>query len=70
MQATDLADLFEGLGVEAGKDVAVGLGEDLEGYGTVMVLQGRDVVVADRQVCPRIDLVPGRETQRWRGRGR
>lgn len=53
-----LSDLFEGLGVKVGEDVAVRLREDLEGHGTVMVLQGGDVVVADRQLRSGVDLVP------------
>lgn len=33
--------------------------EDLEGDGAVVVLQGRDVIVANCQLCPGIDLVAG-----------
>lgn len=58
-----LSYLLEGLGVKAGEDVAVGLGEDLEGDGTVMVLQRRDVVVTDSQFSSGVDLVP--ETNVW-----
>ena len=57
-----LPDLFEGLGVEVGEDVAVGLSEDLEGHGAVVVLQGRDVVVADGELRPGVDLVPDGDT--------
>lgn len=53
-----LSDLFEGFGVKVGEDVAVRLREDLEGHGAVMVLQGGDVVVADRQLRSGVDLVP------------
>lgn len=56
-----LSDLFEGLLVKVGEDVAVGLREDLEGHCAVMVLQRRDVVVANRQLRASIDLVPGRK---------
>lgn len=59
-----LSDLFEGLGVEVGEDVAVGLREDLEGHGTVMVLQRRDVVVTNRQLGSGVDLIPERERER------
>lgn len=55
--------LLEGLGVKVGEDVAVGLGEDLEGDGTVMVLQRRDVIVADGQLGSGVDLIP--ETNVW-----
>ena len=37
--------------------VSTYLPQYLEGHGTVMVLQGRDVVVPDSQLRPRIDLV-------------
>lgn len=58
-----LSYLLEGLGVKVGEDVAVGLGEDLEGDGTVMVLQRRDVVVTDGQFGSGVDLIP--ETNVW-----
>ena len=54
-----LSDLLEALGRHAGEDVALGLAEDLEGHGTVVVLQGRDVIVADGQLRAGVDLVPG-----------
>lgn len=53
-----LSYLFEGLWVKVGEDVAVGLGEDLEGHSTVVVLQRRDVVVTDGQFSFGIDLIP------------
>lgn len=53
-----LSDLLEPVGLHVGKDVALGPGEDLKGHGTVMVLQGRDVVVADGQLRAGVDLVP------------
>lgn len=54
-----LSDLLEPVWLHIGEDVALRLGEDLEGHGTVVVLQGRDVIVADGQLCAGIDLVPG-----------
>lgn len=56
-----LPDLFKGLGVEVGEDVAVGLSKDLEGHSAVVVFQGGDVVVADSQLCPGVDLIPDRK---------
>ncbi len=53
-----LSYLFEGLGVEVGEDVAVGLREDLKGHSTVMVLQRRDVVVTNRQLRSGVNLIP------------
>lgn len=58
-----LSYLLEGLGVKVGEDVAVGLGEDLEGDGAVMVLQRRDVVVPDGKFGSGVDLIP--ETKVW-----
>lgn len=62
-----LSDLLEAVGLHVGEDVALGLGEDLEGHGAMVVLQGRDVVIADGQLRAGVDLVPGwgtgRETQ-------
>lgn len=54
-----LSDLLEALRRHTGEDVALGLAEDLEGHGTVVVLQGRDVIVADGQLRAGVDLVPG-----------
>ncbi len=59
-----LSYLFEGFRVEVGEDVAIGLREDLEGHSTVMVLQRRDVVVANCQLRSGIDLVPKREREK------
>lgn len=53
-----LSYLLEGLGVKVGEDVAVGLGEDLEGDGAVVVLQRGDIVVADGQFGSGVDLIP------------
>lgn len=53
-----LSYLLEGLGVKVGEDVAVGLGEDLEGDSAVMVLQRRDVVVPDGKFGSGVDLIP------------
>lgn len=52
-----LSDLLKGLLVKVGKDVAVGLREDLEGHGTVVVLKGRDVIVAHCELGASINLV-------------
>lgn len=60
-----LSDLFEGFKIHICKDVALGKRQDLEGHGTVMVLQWRYVVVAHRQLCAGIDLVP----DRWMAQG-
>lgn len=54
-----LSDLLEPVRLQVGEDVALGLGEDLEGHGAVVVLQGGDVIVADGQLCAGVDLVPG-----------
>ena len=43
--------------VNVGEDVGFGVGQDLKGDGAVVVLQRRDVVVADRQVRARVDLI-------------
>lgn len=59
-----LSDLLEAVWLHVGEDVALGLGEDLEGHGAMVVLQGRDVIIADGQLRAGVDLVPG-----W-GRGR
>lgn len=56
-----LSDLFESVEIHIGKDVALGERKDLEGHGTVMVLQGRYVIVAHCQLCASIDLVPDRQ---------
>lgn len=55
-----LSDLFERLQFHVGEDVALGKGKDLEGHGAVVVLQGRYVVVAHRQLGASVDLIPGR----------
>lgn len=55
-----LSDLLEPIRWDVGEDVALGLSEDLEGHGAVVVLQRRDVIVANRQLCAGVDLVPGR----------
>lgn len=54
-----LSDLPEAVPRHVGEDVAVGLGQDLKGHGAVVVLQGRDIVVADGQLRAGVDLVPG-----------
>lgn len=54
-----LSDLFERLQVHIGEDVALGKGKNLEGHGTVVVLQGGYVVVAHRQLGASVDLIPG-----------
>lgn len=56
---THLSDLLEPVRLHVGEDVALGLGEDLKGHGTVVVLQGRDVIVTDGQLRAGVDLVPG-----------
>lgn len=61
---THLPDLLEALRWHVGEDVALGLVEDLEGHGAVVVLQGRDVIVADGQLRAGVDLVPGVGEQR------
>ena len=61
---THLPDLLEALRRHVGEDVALGLVENLEGHSTVVVLQGRDVVVADGQLRAGVDLVPGVGQQR------
>lgn len=53
-----LSYLFEGLKFDVGKDVALWHGEDLEGHCTVVVLQGRDIIIAHSQLRPSIDLIP------------
>lgn len=58
-----LSYLLERLGVKVGEDVAVGLGEDLEGDGAVMVLQRRDVIVPDGEFGSGVDLIP--ESNVW-----
>lgn len=55
---THLADLFEGLSIEVGEDVAVWLGENLKGHSAVVVLQWRNVIVPHCQLSPRIYLIP------------
>lgn len=67
-----LSDLLEPVGLHVGEDVALGPGEDLKGHGAVVVLQGRDVVVADGQLRARVDLVPaiGGESTRSLGHPR
>lgn len=61
-----LSDLFESIKIHICKDIALGERKDLEGNGTVMVLQGRYVVVAHCQLCASIDLVPDRRmAHRW-----
>ena len=62
MLQSHLSDLFERLEVHVGKDVALGQREDLKGHGAVVVLQGRDVVVAHRQLRAGIDLVADTHT--------
>lgn len=59
LRGPHLADLPEGVGLEAGKDVAAGLCQDAEGHGAVVILQGRGVVVAHGQLGAGVDLVPG-----------
>lgn len=54
-----LSDLFEGLKIHIGKNVALRKRQDLEGHSTVVVLQRRYVIVAHCQLCACIDLVPG-----------
>lgn len=54
-----LSYLFEGLEFDVGEDIALGHGEDLEGHCTVVVLQGRDIVIAHSQLCPSVNLIPG-----------
>lgn len=55
-----LSDLFECLRIHICKDIALRKREDLEGHGAVVVLQRGYVVVAHRQLCAGIDLVPDR----------
>lgn len=43
--------------VQRRKDVALGRLQDPKRHGTVMILQGRDVVVAQRQLGPRVYLI-------------
>lgn len=64
VQDSYLSDLFELVLVHVGEDVEFRLGDDLEGHGTVVVLQRGDVVVAHCQLRPRVDLVPeGRQSR-------
>lgn len=61
--------LLEGLGVKVGEDVAVRLREDLESHSTVVILQRRDVIITNCQLCSGIDLVPETQTEhKQRGR--
>lgn len=53
-----LSNLFEGLRFDVGEDVAFRHGEDLEGHGTVVVLQWGDIVVAHGQLGPSVNLIP------------
>lgn len=53
-----LSDLFESLKIHICKNVALRKREDLEGNCTVMVLQGRYVIVSHCQLCAGIDLIP------------
>ena len=49
--------------VDVGEDVGFGVGQDLKGDGAVVVLQRRDVVVADRKVRARVDLISERRNE-------
>ena len=56
-----LADGLEGICLHVGKDVAIRITDDLKGNSTVVVLQWRNVVVANRQVRTGVNLVPDGE---------
>lgn len=64
-----LSDLLEPVWLHVGKDVALGLGENLKGHCAVVVLQGRDVIVSDGQLRAGVDLVPGMEGESTRNLG-
>ncbi len=53
-----LSDLFKGLWVHICKYITLRQWEYLEGHSTVVILQGRDVIVAHCQLSTSIDLVP------------
>lgn len=53
-----LSYLFEGLKFDVGENVALWHVEDLEGHRTVVILQGGDIVIANGQLCPSVNLIP------------
>ena len=56
--STYRANALEGGRIQVAEDVGLRIIEDLERHGAVVVLERRDVVVANRQLRARVDLIP------------
>ena len=54
------ADALEGGRIQVTEDVGFRIVEYLKRHGAVVVLERRDVVVANRQLGARVDLIPAR----------
>ena len=58
------SDSLECARIYVGEYVSFRVGEYLECDCTVMVLQRGDVIVPNRKICPRVDLIPEKERKK------